>query len=416
MSKKIISLYLILLIISGIRAQQVEWELMTANAAFQPRDGAGPFVFDGQMWLVGGWNPDSVPTTNNEVWKSSDGVNWTCVNPEAPWLGRHCLGTVVYDNKMWIIGGDGNTDVWNSDDGVIWTLITDSVPWGKRYKPYVLVFHDTIWMMGGFNYYNGNAIPYNDVWYTVDGTNWFMAISDAGWAPRGIIHGKVVFDDKIWILGGGLYVMNGYPSETYYNDVWNSSDGIHWNQVLSSAPWVGRIHHSTEVFDGRMWLMAGHNKNIPAGPYHLRNDVWYSYDGVNWTELPNTPWDYTHAASIYIYDSALWLAAGYLRNEVWRLHKSPDIGIEVITKNNFIIYPNPAMDLINVKFVNDTKSEEVWNLLIYNYQGKIVKKNVIKTTKYQHNSINISDLANGIYYIILSNEISQQVVKLVVQR
>ena len=40
------------------------------------------------------------------------------------------------------------------------------------------------------------------------------------------------------------------------------------------------------------------------------NDVWHSADGVNWYELPNTPWKPRHAASIFVYDNALWVTAG----------------------------------------------------------------------------------------------------------
>lgn len=34
-----------------------EWIQITPKAAFAPRDGAGALVFDGRMWLLGGWNP-----------------------------------------------------------------------------------------------------------------------------------------------------------------------------------------------------------------------------------------------------------------------------------------------------------------------------------------------------------------------
>jgi len=49
-------------------------------------------------------------------------------------------------------------------------------------------------------------------------------------------------------------------------------------------------------------------------------DVWYSADGVHWTEVPNTPWKARHASSLYVYDNALWMVAGNaMLKDVWKL-------------------------------------------------------------------------------------------------
>ena len=43
-------------------------------------------------------------------------------------------------------------------------------------------------------------------------------------------------------------------------------------------------------------------------------------DGVNWTELPDTPWAPRHAASPFVYDDALWMVAGNnMFPDVWKL-------------------------------------------------------------------------------------------------
>ncbi|SVD55437.1 uncharacterized protein METZ01_LOCUS408291, partial [marine metagenome] len=55
---------------------QYRWINVTQDAAFAPRDGAGALVFEGKMWLLGGWNPDDAKhfprICNNEVWRSED--------------------------------------------------------------------------------------------------------------------------------------------------------------------------------------------------------------------------------------------------------------------------------------------------------------------------------------------------------
>ena len=51
------------------------------------------------------------------------------------------------------------------------------------------------------------------------------------WSPRAY-HAAVVHDGKIWVLGGGNYV----PKYHALNDVWSSSDGVHWERVDRARP------------------------------------------------------------------------------------------------------------------------------------------------------------------------------------
>jgi len=134
------------------------WQCVTENAAFAARDGAGALVFDDRMWLLGGWNPDDKVNfprdCNSEIWSSSDGVSWNMENAQAPWEGRHTAGYAVHDGSMWIIGGDCiqghyHNDVWRSDDGIDWHLVHNQVPWGPRALHYTVGWDGWIWVMGG---------------------------------------------------------------------------------------------------------------------------------------------------------------------------------------------------------------------------------------------------------------------------
>jgi hypothetical protein len=60
--------------------------------------------------------------------------------------------------------------------------------------------------------------------------------------------------------------------------------------------------------------------------YHVkggnRNDVWHSADGETWHEVPNTPWKPRHAASLFVFQDALWMVAGNnMESDVWRLDR-----------------------------------------------------------------------------------------------
>lgn len=101
------------------------WEKVTDNAPFIPRDGAGAVVLGNSAWLMGGWNPDEFSTiTSNELWQSTDGNTWE-FKGNAPWESRHVAGWINFKNTIWIVGGDLNhehyqNDIWKSTDGVTW--------------------------------------------------------------------------------------------------------------------------------------------------------------------------------------------------------------------------------------------------------------------------------------------------------
>ncbi|MBM4003288.1 MAG: hypothetical protein FJ295_08375 [Planctomycetes bacterium] len=317
-----------------------EWKLVTAKAEFAPRDGAGALVLRGRMYFLGGWNPgDKVHfprICNNEVWSSIDGLNWRLDKPNtfldssfdanADWEGRHTAGYVVLQDKLWIVGGDVNQrhyhfDVWNSSDGKQWTLVNRDkpVPWGPRALHYTVAHQGKIWVIGG------QTIPpfaqaedrfYRDVWNSVDGVNWTQVpLTEPAWAQRGMIGGSAVFQDQIWILGGGTYDTVNRPMRLFYNDVWSSADGRVWKQHTEHAPWHPRQYHDVAVFDDRLWVLEGYHKD--GGN---RKDVWYSADGEHWTELAGTPWATRHASSIFVHDGSLWVVAGNnMTSDVWRL-------------------------------------------------------------------------------------------------
>jgi hypothetical protein len=318
------------------------WVPVNLQAEFAPRDGAGALVFQGRMWLIGGWNPGDKRhfprICNNEVWSSADGRAWRLekpntfldetFDPQSDWEGRHTAGYAVLQNKMWIIGGDVNQghyqhDVWNSPDGRTWTLVNPDqpVPWGPRALHYTVAFRDRLWVIGGQTmpgFAPSEEKFYRDVWTSRDGKDWEQVLpEDPAWAPRGMIGGQAVFRDRIWLLGGGTYDTPSTPTRNFFNDVWSSADGRHWELHTESAPWTARQYHEVAVFDDRLWVLEGYAESN-------RNDVWHSADGITWHEVPNTPWKPRHAASVFVHDNALWMVAGNnMESDVWRLVKDP---------------------------------------------------------------------------------------------
>jgi hypothetical protein len=324
----------------GRGLDEYQWINVTHDAAFAPRDGAGALTFAGRMWLLGGWNPGDKAhfprICNNEVWSSADGADWKLEKPNtfldaafdrsADWEGRHTAGYVVYRGGMWIIGGDCNqghfqNDVWSSADGRRWIRVNrdHEVPWAPRALHHTLVFDDKIWVLGGQTMpaFAGEAEAfYRDLWTTTDGARWTrVEPEEPCWSARGMIGGSAVLGGRMWILGGGTYDTPTTPERKFYNDVWSSPDGVHWTRHVEHAPWHPRQYHDVAVFDRKLWVLEGYHEQ--GGN---RNDVWYSSDGTHWRELSGTPWKPRHAASVFVHDGALWMVAGInMQQDVWKL-------------------------------------------------------------------------------------------------
>jgi hypothetical protein len=311
------------------------WTCVSEAAAFPPRDGAGALSFKDRMWLIGGWNPKHAYFPNicvNDIWSSSDGVEWTLEKPnsfglraftvESDWQGRHTAGYAVHDGRVWIVGGDANqghyqNDVWSTEDGRDWERVSNSVPWAPRALHYTVVHDGYIWVVGG------QTIPqfalesesfYNDAWRSRDGVVWECVSADLPMPQRGMIGGSAVFRDQMWVLGGGTYDTPNIPDRKFYSDVWSSFDGASWECHTTFAPWHARQYHEVAVWDNQLWVLEGYHSDSGN-----RNDVWYS-DGIVWTELPDTPWAPRHAASVFVHNDALWMVAGNnMESDVWKL-------------------------------------------------------------------------------------------------
>ena len=86
------------------------------------------------------------------------------------------------------------------------------------------------------------------------------------------------FMGKMWILGGFMETVLDSM-----NDVWNSNTGESWAQAVSGADWKSRFFHAAVVFDNRMWILGGANMVYTGMEFVVENmkDVWWSGDGLN---------------------------------------------------------------------------------------------------------------------------------------
>lgn len=253
--------------------------LVTSSAITgeEGRFGHQALVYDNKLWVLGGWVVDgNGGGRRNDVWNSSDGVNWTQVRAHDPNTGFYPSDehqAIVYDGLMYVFNGTLNT-IHTSSDGVNWeSLITEgSVPDGTMYLPrqghQVIVVGDEIWLIGG----SSGGIVQNDVWISQDGgVNW-VEISITPFPAR-TLHQVVDNGIAIYVIGG---LVNGVDSD----DIWISFNGSDWEELITTGNWAPRKNHQCTFYQGEIILSGGDGVGDYAdlwGSGAIGED-WFEYD------------------------------------------------------------------------------------------------------------------------------------------
>lgn len=250
-------------------------------------------VFDNKLWILGGSTTEN--SFDNRVWYSEDGSTWTEATAGSVdrFTSRQNHAAAVFEDKMWVIGGTTqfDNDVWNSDNGATWEMIAQTNEFQDRSGYTVTAFNGKLWVIGGHGFPGGELFA--DVWSSADGNEWEEETALAGFTAR-VFHQTVAFQDALWVIGG--VDDNGAKS-----DIWRSEDGKTWNRVTPAAAFPARIGHKVTAFDGRIWLVGG----------RLNNDVWFSEDGELWKEItPQTSYPVRGDFTSVVHDEKLWIMAG----------------------------------------------------------------------------------------------------------
>lgn len=262
----------------------------------------------------------------NDVWRSEDGINWTIMTENAGWSARAGLSAVVFNNEIYVMGGSVNddssitpqgpariyyNDIWKSTDGIEWELVTEHAPWAERAGGIAVVKDDYMYMIGGEegftcpfdpNYPPTQQPPcldppyFNDVWRTQNGLDWELVTDDAPWIARPG-HQVVAAQNRLVLFGGfGLGPDNGInPANPM--DIWISNDGNNWKKI-SDSPW--NANDPSEIkydFDAVVVEGEGNNSDMifsfggdretfnffdPFNYLNVDNDVWkFSFENEN---------------------------------------------------------------------------------------------------------------------------------------
>lgn len=83
-------------------------------------------------------------------------ANWITATQLAKWTPRFYHSAVVFDNSLWIFNGYANgttndvlKDIWKSSDGANWTIVLDATPYPAHTHTQCVNFNGRIWIIGG---------------------------------------------------------------------------------------------------------------------------------------------------------------------------------------------------------------------------------------------------------------------------
>lgn len=275
---------------------------LETQTPFPARENHASVVFDERMWVLGGFSNGS--PSNNPL-ESKDGKNWsiTIVMFEERFTPRFFHGAVGFEDGIWVAGGvaegDFASDIWYSDTGAKWAKLDQNIGFPERAEHTITSYDNRMWIIGGSN----NSGKLGDVYSSLDGVTWARPVEQAAFGKRNF-HRTVAFQDKLWVIGGID------DAGDFKNDVWNSTDGILWNEVTLNAGFSPRGFHKTLVFDNKIWVIGGGSEN----------DIWYTEDGIEWVDAtPENSFTVKSGFTALFYENKIWILGGSASNEIWTI-------------------------------------------------------------------------------------------------
>ena len=307
------------------------WVPATTNAAFSPRSDFGSVVFNNRMWVAGGEmqspaGPSNGNVSGNDVWSSSDGAAWSAATLSASFPPREDFTLLAFDpgdglgQRMYLIGGFNpfttppNTvynDVWSSLDGAHWSLVTSNATFPARIGPACLVFNNRMWVMGGGGF--------DDVWSSSDGVKWVQNVQHVPGFLGGVSDGAVLdgqmdvmsqsnqganpcsifssTDGYVWVTEESDDSVDNFAELAFAGDIWviGGTTGISRSNLAFSSPpnfseWPlsppaatfapRGAHQGGLVFNNQMWVIGGDlAPAVPGGATQFANDVWHTVCG-----------------------------------------------------------------------------------------------------------------------------------------
>ncbi len=87
------------------------------------------------------------------------------------------------------------------------------------------------------------------------------------------------------------------------------------------------------------------------------------------------------------------------------------VGIEKMTDiiTDFVVYPNPANEELNIS--GNNKFDSDLNIILTNLQGQVVYNNVIKSVGPYNEKVDVRNFSKGIYFLRINNSVQKLIIR-----
>lgn len=216
----------------------ISWETVPFSGAvsdgthYGPRNQFQAVVLYDRLYLIGGL-ASGIP--QKDVWSTNgitDGegkIEWVLETDNPGFDARYGHQAVVFKDKIILTGGlsglDRMNDIWSTTNGVNWALVSADGPFSERTEHVMEVQSDgdALWLFGGNGIDPNNGISIdslNDAWVTDDGETWLeLEPHNSNDTGSGDFKGRQEFD--CIAIDGEIIIYGGKNGTTLLNDIWH---------------------------------------------------------------------------------------------------------------------------------------------------------------------------------------------------
>ena len=367
-------------------------------------------------WLRGVWFTDNVTGYvvgyNGTILKTTDGNSWTPLTSNTT---NNLMSVFFVTSNLGFACGVGGTILQTTNAGVTWTAQVS----GTFNDLYEIFFVDqsTGYVAGQ----NGTCLKTTD-----GGTSWNLLASVVTGNGQvslffnnvntGYLVGAGFTDAIMKTTDGGATFTNIHDNtaeefaSVYFTDLNNGyivSDITHCILKTTNAgtTWTSQL----SPVNGGLYSVKfpSTNTGYIVGGYSTNSVILKTTNaGTSWTQQSSSTTN--SLFDCYFLNDNLGYAVG--KNGTIIKTANGGTGIEDLTNQiNVSIYPNPASTLLTI---DNSSQEKNLELQLINIEGQTVLN---ETTNSSRNVTNISELANGIYFLQVRNDKTTFNAKLIVQ-
>ena len=283
-----------------------------------------------------------------------------------------------------------------------WTSLK-SLPSTPRYHPAFVAKDGKIYVGLGSS---GNGNNLNDWWeYDIAADTWARKANFPGDQRHHPYY--FVANNEIFVgLGHGVDFSGSVPQSRIYDDWYKYDPSTDtWTQ-MGDFPGYARVAGAHFAYNGKGYILGGQNQSH-ATP--VNNEVW-SYNPLsdNWTQLPDCPSGGRWAPGSFLVGGNAYFAfgediSGTSQADIYQVSMANIIGLEEkanlkdISVSLYLRFAFSSRPIIldGTDLGNDIKVE------FYNNTGQLVKTSPLVQNS---NTLNIADLAKGMYTLHIQDE------------